>query len=230
MVRELSPVSCGLLALALLGSNCGGNPAGPSKSTNDRLPPVISGLSASPALGVLGVTTFALSADAVAQPGTTLAYAWDFGDGTRATGATVAKTYNRAASFDVIVSVTALRTDGTFAGSATSRLTVSVVLLTGTWSDEHLLGRTQLHLTQNGPRLTGIYTRDSFLPILGPSLKWVITADAPGHVDATGAFVVPTGPTPAGALYGELRSRTSASYGYGTETSGNTLTKTSDTP
>jgi hypothetical protein len=228
MVRKISAISCGLLTLALAATACGGNPAKPSKTGPDLPPPAIAGVAVTPPLGVAGVTTFTLAVDAVAQPGTSLTVDWDLGDGSRASGATVTKVYNNGRNYPVIVSVTARRSDGGYEGSATSRFTVPVAVLTGTWSEKHLFDSVALHLRQDGAAITGVYVSDSIFPVQPGHRQWTITANAPGHVDAVGAFQVPTGRT--SLLYATLRSIMSASYGYTSEATLGTLTKTSETP
>jgi hypothetical protein len=232
MIRRISAVSSALLALALVGSNCGGNPAGPTKTPPDNVAVVISTMTASPPVGVLGVTTFAMTAESTPPPGTTLTFAWDFGDGTRAIGAVVDKAYDRVGDYVASVTVTALRSDGTFAGSASSRQTVQVGLLTGTWTDQQILSRTTLHLTQDGSRLTGTYSSETAIPLLGPAHKWTITADAPGRAYGNGTFEVPTSLDPAGNLHAGLVSVRAARYAYGLccFPTSRTLKKTSDTP
>ena len=129
-------------------------PGGPvTNGSPNRRPTAV--LSIAPdALGMAELTEYRFSASGSSDPdGDALSYAWDFGDGQRASGATATHRYNTPGAFTVVLTV---RDDG---GSATATGAVTVGDLTAVWvTGPHELdpddptcgqGMTFMELTQN---------------------------------------------------------------------------------
>lgn len=154
-----------------------GTPTAPTVT----VPTISSGaLSTEPSgVGLATVTTFTFEAQGFASSdGTALSYAWDFGDGTTATGgANVSHQYDRAGFFDVRV----LATNSAGQTAVSSVPGVSVTTLTGSWTG-HLpvsSGVSTLVFTQEGATVRGHSNHGSNAVVLAGTLT------SPRHLELT---------------------------------------------
>ena len=139
------------LLVAMLAACGGDNPAGPSAagggSGSGNQAPTAS-INAAPSVALMSVTSVAFSATANDPNGDALSYEWDFGDGSKATGPTAQKLYEKAGGFNVTLKVTDAK------GASTSTSTnVTVKSLNGFWND-----RAQgygIEVTQSGKSISG---------------------------------------------------------------------------
>jgi PKD repeat protein len=144
--------------------------------------PRITAMTANPSFGIATLTSFAMTAAGTDPDGDTVTFEWELGDGTRATGAALAKTYLTAGA----ATVTLTATDGR-GGSATDRRTVTIGSMTGTWAGTINFGGTRneaatMVLTQAGAVISGT------LSALGDSGR---TDPAQlGRIDSNGAFEI----------------------------------------
>ena len=182
------------LLLAALTA-CGGNndnPSSPSPTptptptptpaSNPNRAPVINSMSANPGFGIATLTAFAMTVSATDADGDPVTFEWEFGDGTRATGPALSKTYLT----DGAATVTVTASDGR-GGTATDRRTVTVGSMTGTWTGTVNFGGNDnqpstISLTQVGGVITGT------LQLIGLSGR---TDPAQlGRIDTNGAFEI----------------------------------------
>jgi PKD repeat protein len=123
-------------------------------------PPTVSGVTASPSVGLASVTSVTFTANASDPDGDALTYSWDLGDGTTASGESATHVYDSAGNYNVSVTVT--DPDGE---SATASGSVTIRDLSGTWRGP-LQGRTivfntVVNMTQSDTSLSGNY-RDQY--------------------------------------------------------------------
>jgi len=143
--RKLRADGCRVMvtALPLLASlSCGGGSTQPSS-----LPPP--GLAISPqGTAIVGVTALTFQAT---NPVPQTTYAWNFGDGTTASGATATHVYAREGTFSAVLSAGS----GGATGSATA--VVSVRSVTGTWRPDFLFAPCfTVRLTQTGATVDAV--------------------------------------------------------------------------
>jgi hypothetical protein len=188
IVAAVAAMSLGLAA-------CGGdkNPASPTPqpgggggggTTNPpaNRAPTINSMSATPGFGIANLTAFAMTASGTDPDGDPVTFEWDMGDGTRATGAALSKTYLTAGAATVVVTAS----DGR-GGTATDRRTIVIGSLNGNWAGTMNFGGTNnetaaMVLTQIGGVVTGT------LSILGANGR---TDPAQlGRIDTNGAFEI----------------------------------------
>jgi hypothetical protein len=129
-------------------------PSAPSAPANSR--PTAGTLVAVPSTGLGASTTIRFSAAGASDPnGDALTFAWDFGDGLRATAAGPSHVYSTADTFTVTVTVS----DASLSASASG--TVTTKSLTGTWRGPLVAGNqtfnTTLVLSQNVASLSGTF-------------------------------------------------------------------------
>lgn len=153
-------------------------PTTPPPATNRN--PVIANVNVSPAFGVAGLTTFAMTTSGSDPDGDTVSFEWDFGDGTRNVGPAFSKTYGSAGAATVRVTAS----DGK-GGTATDSRTITIGSLTGTWVgtvtiDAGTAAAATLVLTQSGGVVTGTMTLAGFNGRTDPA--------QPGRIDASGSF------------------------------------------
>jgi hypothetical protein len=121
------------LVLILLSSiACGstGSPTNPAPSTQQaNRAPVIASMTVSAGFAVAQLTTVSYAASATDADGDSLAYMWDFGDGTSATGAEVVHTYGNVSG----ERSTRLTVSDGRGGSASDTRPVTVGNLGGSW-------------------------------------------------------------------------------------------------
>ncbi len=136
--------------------------------------PTITG-NLSPAFGIDSLTLFSFSAATSDPDGDPVSVAWDFGDGTRASGLSATKVYGRGGTFHVTVTAS----DGR-GGSNSTSTDVVVGSMTGTWIGS-IPGYTNLvfSLTQSGTIVSGNFVEQFF----GEGRT---DPAAPGHIDASG--------------------------------------------
>jgi PKD repeat protein len=127
-------------ALACGGGEDGGNPAAPS------LPPTAAFTVAPGGRAIVDVTALSFAATG-ADPH--LAYTWDFGDGTSASGVQVAKTYRTTGTFRAQLTVS----DGR--NSVSADKAIDVGRLNGYWSERGALGNYGIDIDQQGGTLSG---------------------------------------------------------------------------
>jgi PKD repeat protein len=121
---SLGALALGVLILAACGDG------GPT-SVDDSVPPP--GAAPSASFSVSDSVALASVTEVVftAATGGLASYEWDFGDGTRATGQTVRKIYERAASYQV-----SLRVTGSGGASSNSSANLVVKSLDALWDDD----------------------------------------------------------------------------------------------
>jgi hypothetical protein len=184
-----------LLLLAAGFSACGGNNNNPASPTPSPTPspapppapspnraPVINSMAANPGFGIATLTAFAMTAAATDPDGDPVTFEWEFGDGTRATGVALSKTYLT----DGAATVTVTASDGR-GGSATDRRTVTVGSMSGTWTGTVNFGgnaneASTMTLTQVGGVITGT------LQLIG--LNGRTDPAQLGRIDTNGAFEI----------------------------------------
>ncbi len=124
-----------------IATACGGgsdSPVNPNPTAPTQPPvqtnrsPTISQLAVDPSFGISQLTSFSMQAAATDPDGDVLAYQWELGDGSTATGSSVAtKVYSGSGgSLSVRLNVT----DGKGGASSDTR-TITIGSLTGTWID-----------------------------------------------------------------------------------------------
>jgi PKD repeat protein len=143
--RKLGRISAAALSAAILGAcGGGGSPASPTEGGNSPTGQPGASFEASESAALASVTevTFTASSSGMAS------YEWDFGDGAKASGQTVRKTYERAGSYQVALRVTDAR-----GASASSSSSFVVKSLDGLWDDD--AQQYGVKLTQSGQSLRG---------------------------------------------------------------------------
>jgi PKD repeat protein len=163
--RVASTAAALMLAAALAACGSDNNsPAAPTPNPTPSVPvpppvvnaaPRITSMTANPSFGVATLTAFAMTAAATDSDGDALTFDWELGDGSRASGPAVSKTYLT----DGAATVTLTVTDGR-GGSTTDRRTITVGSLNGGWSGTIGFPGGQsvaatLQLTQVGGVVTG---------------------------------------------------------------------------
>ena len=187
--------ACALLALVAGFSACGGNnnnPGSPSPSPspspapapapNPNRAPVINSMSANPSFGIATLTAFAMTVSATDPDGDPVTFEWEFGDGTRATGAALSKTYLT----DGAATVTVTASDGR-GGTATDRRTVTIGSMTGNWTGIVNFGGNDnqpstISLTQVGGVISGTIQLAGLTGRTDPAQL--------GRIDTNGAFEI----------------------------------------
>jgi PKD repeat protein len=197
MLQTRIAASVSALALALGLVACGGDsspsptsptpnpappPATPAPAPQANRAPTISSLTANPTFGVATLTAFSMTAAATDPDGDALTFDWDLGDGTRATGATISKTYLTAGAATITLTVS----DGR-GGSVTDRRTITVGSLNGSWAGTVNFGgndnqRATMALTQVGGVVSGRLTMVGFDGRTDPAQL--------GRIDSNGAFEI----------------------------------------
>lgn len=140
----------GLLLLGAGGLVAGGVAVAVTAKERANTPPVVT-LAVSPGgQALVAATRLTFTATASDAEGDPLSYAWDFGDGTSGSGASVTRVYDREGTFTVRVSVG----DGLATSTATASVTART--LSGTWRvvGTAFLGVTQYQLQQNGSQVS----------------------------------------------------------------------------
>ena len=143
--RKLGRLSAVALSAVILGACSGGDsPAGPTGGGNSPTGEPGASFEASESAALASVTevTFTASTGGLAS------YEWDFGDGGKASGQTVRKTYEKAGSYQVALRVTDAR-----GASASSSSSFAVKSLDALWDDA--AQQYGVKLTQNGQALRG---------------------------------------------------------------------------
>jgi hypothetical protein len=110
------------LGIAFVSASCGSTPVEPT------LPSSVSivGVPSTPVIS--GITQIALQAAVAGSPDASLTYAWNFGDGSTATGATVSHVFPRPGAFPVQITVTNSR-----GASVSATASVDARSLAGDW-------------------------------------------------------------------------------------------------
>jgi hypothetical protein len=160
----------------------GGGGGGGTTNPPANRAPTINSMSATPGFGVATLTAFAMTASGSDPDGDPVTFEWDFGDGTRATGAALSKTY--LTSGVATVSVTA--SDGR-GGTATDRRTITVGSLNGNWAGTMNFGGganepATMSLTQVGGVVSGTMTVRGFNGRTDPAQL--------GRIDSNGAVEI----------------------------------------
>lgn len=193
-VRQ-SLLSLAVVALTATFTACGGGsgspttPSPPPTTTNPPVTnppaatnrnPVIANLNVTPGFGIASLTTFALTTSGSDPDGDAVTFEWDFGDGTRGSGAAFSKTYSGGG----VATIRVTASDGK-GGTATDSRTVTVGSMTGTWVGTVTINAGQvapatLTLTQTGGVVTGTMTLSGFAGRTDPA--------QPGRLDSAGTF------------------------------------------
>ena len=175
-----------LCALALAG--CGGGNSTPSPSPTPNPPagtnhdPVITSASVSPGFGISQITSFATQAVATDSDGDAITYEWDFGDGTKVSGAPVGHVYQGDGPMTVTLTVKDAK-------GATASDTKSIVVggMTGTWLvDIPSFVKLQLDLQQQGTAVTGTFVQLQDGPTTPKGTSGKTDPAEPGKIDANG--------------------------------------------
>jgi PKD repeat protein len=183
-----------VLTLAATLAACGGD-GNPSPTTPTPTPtpaptpapqanraPTIASMTANPGFGIATLTAFAMTAAATDPDGDPVTFEWELGDGTRATGAAVGKTYLT----DGAATVTLTVTDGR-GGSATDRRTITVGTLTGGWAGTiGFPGGPNVPATLQLMQVGGVVT--GTLSAMGDSGR--TDPSQLGRIDSSGAFEI----------------------------------------
>jgi PKD repeat protein len=140
-------------------------------------------MTANPSFGVATLTAFAMTAAATDPDGDPVTFDWDLGDGTRATGAAVSKTYLTGGAATITLTVS----DGRGL-SATDRRTITVGSLTGNWSGTVNFGGNDNHvstmsLVQVGGVVSGTLT-------IAPGFTGRTDPAQLGRIDSNGAIEI----------------------------------------
>jgi PKD repeat protein len=140
-------------------------------------------MTVNPAFGIATLTSFAMTGAATDADGDPVTFEWELGDGTRATGPAVAKTYLTGGAATVTLTVS----DGRGA-TATDRRTVTVGTLNGAWSGTVNFGgndnrASTLSLLQVGGVVTGTLT-------IAPGFNGRTDPAQLGRIDSNGAFEI----------------------------------------
>jgi hypothetical protein len=179
------------VALVIGLAACGKNPASPSTNNpppinnpppnpqpNTNRNPVINSLNVTPGFGVSQLTSISMSVSGSDPDGDPVTFEWEFGDGTRATGAAFSKIYNGTG----VATIRVTASDGR-GGSASDSRTTTIGGMDGTWSGTLTLNSgqaapTTLVLSQAGATVTGSMVLSGFSGRTDPA--------QPGRIDANG--------------------------------------------
>jgi hypothetical protein len=123
---------------------------------NTNKPPTVSGVTASPAVGLQSVTSITFNAAASDPDGDALTYTWNFGDGSTGSGASASHVFATSGTFNVSVEVSdAKNLKATGSGS------VTIKSLSGRWG-AILAGNSVFaatwNLQQSGTSISGNYS------------------------------------------------------------------------
>ena len=141
-------------------------------------------MTANPSLGVATLTSFALTASATDPDGDTLTYDWELGDGSRASGPALGKTYLTTGPATIILTVT----DGR-GGSATESRTITVGTLNGTWTGTVNFGGNDNRVsTMNLTQVPGVFGIVTGTLTMAPGFKGLTDPAQFGRIDSSGAF------------------------------------------
>lgn len=136
-----------VLASALPALACGGGDAGVTDSTANGAPAAAFSMTPE-GKAIADVTPLKLAASTVPGPFT---YAWDFGDGSTATGVEVTKVFRAPGTFRIALTVSDPK-----GATSTAARTVDVGRLDGYWADKvDGLGSYGVSFEQQGAALTG---------------------------------------------------------------------------
>lgn len=131
-MRKAFVSSITALLVAMLAACGGDSPAGPSgvggNSSSNQAP--TASINASPSVALMSLTSVAFTVTANDPNGDALSYAWDFGDGTTASGPTAKKLYDKAGVFKVTLKVSDAK-----GATTTTSADVTVKSLDGFWND-----------------------------------------------------------------------------------------------
>lgn len=139
-------------------------------------------MSAAPNFGIAMLTSFAMTASATDPDGDSVTFDWDLGDGSRASGAGVSKTYLTGG----LATITLTISDGR-GGTATDRRTITVGSLGGSWAGTQNFGgnnnqTSTMQLTQVGGVVTGTMVLGGFAGRTDPAQL--------GRIDSNGSFEI----------------------------------------
>jgi hypothetical protein len=145
--------------------------------------PRITSMTANPSFGVATLTAFAMTASATDADGDPVTFEWELGDGSRASGAAISKTYLAGGAATITLTVT----DGR-GGSATDRRTITVGTLNGSWTGTVNFGGNDnrvatMSLAQVGGVVSGTLT-------MAPNFNGRTDPAQLGRVDSNGAFEI----------------------------------------
>jgi hypothetical protein len=202
----------------------GGNTAGNSNATPTAPTPApvnrnlsISQLAVSPGFGLSQLTSFSMQSAATDPDGDALSYQWELGDGSTATGSSVAAKVFSGNGGTLTVRLTV--TDGK-GGTVSDTRTITIGSLTGTWvATIQNFARLQLDLQQTGGTVTGRFVQLDAGPNTPAGTNGTTDPAEPGKVDKDGRVEIrlkvgrfldfyirgtmdPTGRTITGGLFG----------------------------
>jgi PKD repeat protein len=146
-----------------------GGPATPKghAATKANVPPTAS-IHVTSKTVLVGVKTVEFTAKAQDPDGGPMTYAWDFGDGTKATGATAKKIYAKAGSFTVVLTVRDSQ-----GSSTTATVDMVAKAVNGVWKDKDQ--QYGIQVQQKGKTIKG----RTVFPVrdLTGALKGIVAAD-----------------------------------------------------
>jgi PKD repeat protein len=182
------PLLTTLLGLTLAACGDGSSPTTPSTPGTAPNPtpsltaanraPVINSMTVTPTFGVSQLTSIAMTASGTDPDGDAVTFEWDFGDGTRGTGAAFSKVYGGSG----VASIRLTASDGR-GGTATDTRTVTVGTMVGAWRGIVTINAGQtavatMNLTQAGGTVVGTMVLAGFDGRTDPA--------QPGRIDASG--------------------------------------------
>ena len=146
---------------------------------------VVSGVTASQAVGIQLATPLQFSVQPTGFDAATLTYNWEFGDGATSTDPSPTHTYATPGTYTVVVTVSDRRQ------SARSEMSVTVLSLSGTWRGVSSIGTiVTMQLTQSGNTIAGSSTIETVAPppttvYTGCSVSGVVQPGTPVAVNLT---------------------------------------------
>ena len=157
----------------------------PTPTPQANRAPTISQLSVGPGSGIAFLTTFSGQAAASDPDGDAVTYEWDLGDGSKAQGTSVNKTYGTSGG-KVTIKLTVQDGKG---GTASDSREVTISSMTGTWRVTFQdFPPIELKLTQDGGIVTGSFTQLERGPLTPAGTTGTTDPAEPGKIDATGKF------------------------------------------
>lgn len=189
-----------LTAVMLIGvAGCKGGSSDSNTTPTTPTPvnnaPVITNITITPAFAIQQLGTFAMSATATDANNDALTYAWDFGDGTSANGATQNKSYTTGGSKTVRLTVsdgkafaseyktaTATDTRSIDVGSMTGNWKLTTTACAG-WGNQDFL----ITLTQNNGTVTGSFTAPKGFCAATAGTSGVTDPGEPGTINSSGS-------------------------------------------
>jgi len=162
-----------------------GTPTAPTPTPNRS--PTITQLTVAPTSGVSQLSSFSMQAAATDPDGDTVTYQWEFGDGTTASGSSVAaKVFSGAGVMSARLTVV----DGK-GGTVSDSRDLVIGSTTGSWiATIQDFSRLSLDLQQSGAVVTGRFTQMDPLSNTPQGTSGITDPAEPGKIDKDGKFEI----------------------------------------